>query len=200
MGRKRRHSSSQGSNDSDIEPEEAPKIRSVVKKVKKEKRERKKKKEKREKKEKTKRGGRAFREISPISKRNKDISDVDSDTTGDTLAQRIAAQRERKRTNGKSANSDHSSQKRSSPERSVEIVKKESPTSPLSLKTKRAKAARQASLNEGKDSVRSVIDDVDALLKSSDPLPLSDTSLEIPSAKHDSSQDVMKELDDLINS
>ena len=65
-----------------------------------------------------------------------------------------------------------------------------------SLKTKQDKAARQASINEDKDSVRSVIDDVDALLKSADPLPLSDSS----SAKHDSSHDVMKELDELINS
>ena len=62
--------------------------------------------------------------------------------------------------------------------------------------TKQDKAARQASINEDKDSVRSVIDDVDALLKSADPLPLSDSS----SAKHDSSHDVMKELDELINS
>ena len=67
------------------------------------------------------------------------------------------------------------------------------------LKTKKAKAARQASLSEAdKDSVRSVIDDVDALLKSNDlNVPLSDSS----SAKlHDTSHDVMKELDDLINS
>ena len=138
---------------SDIEAEETPKIRSVVKKVKKEekrvkkqeKREkkeekRKRKEEKRFRKEKSKSSSRALREISPISKRNKDVPDVDFDSdSGDTLAQRIAAQRDRKRSkNGssdkkskKNANGDHD-QKRSSPERSVEIVKKEysSPTPP----------------------------------------------------------------------
>ena len=41
-----------------------------------------------------------------------------------------------------------------------------------SLKTKQDKAARQANINEDKDSVWSVIDDVDALLKSADPLPV----------------------------
>lgn len=201
---KRRHSTSDEGSYVEAE-EEVPKIRSVVKKVKKHVKEKKKKKEKRSKKEreKTKGSSRALRgEISPISKGNQDVSDIDVDSdTGDTLAQRIAAQRDRKRS--KNANSDHS-QKRSSPERSVEIVNKKeylspSPTSPLSLKTKKAKAARQASLSEAdKDSVRSVIDDVDALLKSNDlNVPLSDSS----SAKlHDTSHDVMKELDDLINS
>jgi len=183
---KRRHSSSDGGSDMGTDE---PKIRSVVKKVKKHTKEKKKKKEKRSKKSKS-RG--ALKEISPISKRNKDFSDDDADSdTGDTLAQRIAAQRDRKRSKN-ADNDDHS------PKRSVEIVKKVylSPTNPLSLKTKKAKAARQASLNEDKDSVRSVIDDVDALLKSADPLPMSDSS----SAKNDSSHDVMKELDELINS
>ena len=77
----------------------------------------------------------------------------------------------------------------------MEIIDKKSPNNSDS-KTKKSKAARKTSLNpEEKDSVRSVIDDVDALLKSSDHvLPLSDSS-----AKNDS-HDVMKELDELINS
>ena len=78
----------------------------------------------------------------------------------------------------------------------MEIIDKKSPNN-SDIKTKKSsKAARKTSLNpEEKDSVRSVIDDVDALLKSSDHvLPLSDSS-----AKNDS-HDVMKELDELINS
>lgn len=190
---KRRHSSSDGS--ADIEPE--VKIRSVVKKVKKEKKEKKKhKKEKRAKREETK-NNRASKEMSPqiLSKRNNhDFSEDDSDN--DTLAQRIAAQRDKNKKGAKKSSNDHGSKKQrgSTPERSVEIVDKKSPNNSDS-KTKKSKAARKTSLNEEKDSVRSVIDDVDALLKSSDHvLPLSDSS-----AKNDS-HDVMKELDELINS
>jgi len=180
---KRRHSSSDGS--ADIEPE--VKIRSVVKKVKKEKKEKKKqKKEKRAKREESK--------INRASKKNnQDFSGEDSDN--DTLAQRIAAQRDKNKKGAKNSSNDHGSKKRgSTPERSVKIVDKKSPNNSDS-KTKKSKAARKTSLNEEKDSVRSVIDDVDALLKSSDHvLPLSDSS-----AKNDS-HDVMKELDELINS
>ena len=191
---KRRHSSSDGS--ADIEPE--VKIRSVVKKVKKEKKEKKKhKKEKRAKREETK-NNRASKETSTqiLSKRNnQDFSEDDSEN--DTLAQRIAAQRDKNKKGAKKSSNDHGSSKKqrgSTPERSVEIVDKKSPNNSDS-KTKKSKAARKTSLNEEKDSVRSVIDDVDALLKSSDHvLPLSDSS-----AKNDS-HDVMKELDELINS
>lgn len=193
---KRRHSSSDGS--ADIEPE--VKIRSVVKKVKKEKKEKKKhKKEKRAKREETK-NNRASKEMSSqiLSKRNNhDFSEDDSDN--DTLAQRIAAQRDKNKKGAKKSSNDHGSKKTrgSTPERSVEIVDKKSPNNSDSKTSKKSsKAARKTSLNpEEKDSVRSVIDDVDALLKSSDHvLPLSDSS-----AKNDS-HDVMKELDELINS
>jgi hypothetical protein len=189
---KRRHSSSDGS--ADIEPE--VKIRSVVKKVKKEKKEKKKqKKEKRAKREESKNNRASKEKTSPIlSKRNNhDFSGEDSDN--DTLAQRIAAQRDKSKKTSKNLSNDHGTKKRDSIlERSVEIVDKKSPNNNDS-KTKKSKAARKTSLNEEKDSVRSVIDDVDALLKSSDHvLPLSDSS-----AKNES-HDVMKELDELINS
>ena len=193
---KRRHSSSDGS--ADIEPE--VKIRSVVKKVKKEKKEKKKhKKEKRAKREEIK-NNRASKEMSSQilskSRNNHDFSEDDSEN--DTLAQRIAAQRDKNKKGAKKSSNDHGSSKKqrgSTPERSVEIVDKKSPNNSDSKTSKKSKAARKTSLNEEKDSVRSVIDDVDALLKSSDHvLPLSDSS-----AKNDS-HDVMKELDELINS
>ena len=183
---KRRHSSSDGSVD--IEPE--VKIKSVVKKVKKEKKEKKKhKKEKRAKREESK----INRASKENGRDNPDFSEEDSDN--DTLAQRIAAQRDKSKKGAKKSSNDHGSKKRGSTlERSVEIVDKKSPQNSDS-KAKKSKAARKTSLNEEKDSVRSVIDDVDALLKSSDHvLPLSDSS-----AKNDS-HDVMKELDELINS
>jgi len=191
LSSKRRHSTSLDEA-SDIETE--VKIRSVVKKVKKPVKEKKRKKEKKAKKD-------LLREISPIPKKNNDAYfDDDSDESNDTLAQRIAAQRERKRS--KSGTTTKKNRTKSSPEqRSVEIV----PTDKISRssdKKNRSKtkggSKRQTSLSQDdKDSVRSVIDDVDALLNSSAPLPLSDTSAKNAANE---SHDVMKELDELINS
>ena len=99
---------------------------------------------------------------------------------GDTLAKRIAAQRGRS-SPGSHHNSDPRDRDfRMRPERSVEIT------------IKNRKKDRKNSLQEGKDSVLSVIEDVDTLLKkSSEALPaLNDTA---------KSDDVMKELDELIN-
>ena len=96
---------------------------------------------------------------------------------GDTLAKRIAAQR------GRSGPGSHHFDPRDRdfrPERSVEIT----------IKNRKIKD-RKNSLKEGKESVLSVIEDVDTLLKSADTLPaLNDTV---------KSDDVMKELDELIN-
>ena len=114
-------------------------------------------------------------------KSRKHRHDSEASDDGDTLAKRIAAQRGRS-----SPGSHHNSDPRDrdfrlKPERSVEIT------------IKNRKKDRKHSLKEGKDSVLSVIEDVDTLLKKS-----SDT---LPAALNDTakSDDVMKELDELIN-
>jgi len=84
-------------------------------------------------------------------------------------------------------------------ERSVEIVDKSEESSEyVSLKkTRKLKVPGSSSSKLGnaddKESVQSVIDDVDALLKSSDPALTSNKSL-------NDTVDVMKELDEFINS
>ena len=65
-------------------------------------------------------------------------------------------------------------------------------TNEVTIKNRKAKD-RKSSAKERQDSVLSVIDDVDALFKSSEPLPALDAA---SAAKSD---DVMKELDELIN-
>jgi len=142
-------------------------VRSVVKKVKKESK--KAKKDKKERKEKK-------------SKRHRRNSD-EEDTDRDTLAKRIAEQR------GKSSPGSHHIDR---DPRDRDFRPGRSSTYEVTIKNRKAKD-RKSSAKERQDSVLSVIDDVDALFKSSEPLPALDAA---SAAKSD---DVMKELDELIN-
>merc|ERR1712088_122683 len=136
----------------------------------------------------------------------------------DTLAKRIAAQRQ-KDGPGKSRSSSFTkknrksserkkSRKTTSPnlERSVEIVNKsdqEESSEYVSLKKSRklkvpggssSTKSGKNNADDSKESVQSVIDDVDALLKFSDPTALTS------SKSLNDSVDLMKGLDEFINS
>ena len=214
------------------EPETKKVLSSVVKKVKKEKKEKKKKKDKyRESSSKRKRSKKSpssgdgaglavktLREITPTTAkvvrrpRSLSVSSSGGDDSGaeDTLAKRIAAQRQKDgpgksrstssaKKNRKQMSERKKSKKTTNLERSVEIVDKSEESSEyVSLKkTRKLKVPGSSSSKLGnaddKESVQSVIDDVDALLKSSDPALTSNKSL-------NDTVDVMKELDEFINS
>ena len=214
------------------EPETKKVLSSVVKKVKKEKKEKKKKKDKdRESSSKRKRSKKSpssgdgaglavktLREITPTTAkvvrrpRSLSVSSSGGDDSGaeDTLAKRIAAQRQKDgpgksrstssaKKNRKQMSERKKSKKTTNLERSVEIVDKSEESSEyVSLKkTRKLKVPGSSSSKSGnaddKESVQSVIDDVDALLKSSDPALTSNKSL-------NDTVDVMKELDEFINS
>lgn len=132
--------------------------------VKKVKKERKEKKKKEKKEKKSKK--------SESRRRKSDAEDDEASTSSSTLAQRIAAQRDGIYATNRSDTED------------------ESTTTVRKMKIK----SRVEVKNQDKESVLSVIDDVDALLKSSEPLPAINAS----SAGENS--DVMRELDELINS
>ena len=214
------------------EPETKKVLSSVVKKVKKERKEKKKKKDKyRESSSKRKRSKKSpssgdgaglavktLREITPTTAkvvrqpRSLSVTSSGGDDSGaeDTLAKRIAAQRQKDgpgksrstssaKKNRKQMSERKKSKKTTNLERSVEIVDKSEESSEyVSLKkTRKLKVPGSSSSKLGnaddKESVQSVIDDVDALLKSSDPALTSNKSL-------NDTVDVMKELDEFINS
>ena len=214
------------------EPETKKVLSSVVKKVKKERKEKKKKKDKyRESSSKRKRSKKSpssgdgaglavktLREITPTTAkvvrqpRSLSVTSSGGDDSGaeDTLAKRIAAQRQKDgpgksrstssaKKNRKQMSERKKSKKTTNLERSVEIVDKSEESSEyVSLKkTRKLKVPGSSSSKSGnaddKESVQSVIDDVDALLKSSDPALTSNKSL-------NDTVDVMKELDEFINS
>lgn len=139
--------------------------------VKKPKKDKKEKKKKREKKEKR--------------RKYEDDNDIDDNEASSTLAQRIAAQR------GKSSPGSRSK----SEERGQDEYLPTSTNRKIKIKS-----SRKESLNSDKDSVLSVIDDVDALLKTSSVDLKSPKEGEKNSSDYKNDSDVMKELDDLINS
>ena len=235
----KRKFSEEDEEESYSEPETKKVLSSVVKKVKKEKKEKKKKKDKdresssskskkRSKKSSPPSGAgtglavKTLREITPTAKvlrqpRSLSVTSGGDDSgTEDTLAKRIAAQRQKDgpgksrsssaKKNRKQMSGERKKSKKttSNLERSVEIVgdKSDQDSSEyVSLKkTRKLKVPGSSSSKSGKsnaddkESVQSVIDDVDALLKSSDhPALTSSKSL-------NDSVDVMKELDEFINS
>jgi hypothetical protein len=216
---KRKHS---GESDFDSdEPDVQVKSTIVDKRPKKlKKKEKKEKKDKkRSKKDKRSLAAKALQELSPLRKTSSRRSDSEDEmvTLDDSLslAARIAAQRESdgpgsqsiKRRLGGSAKDKYSSRKRRSSEsrieRSVEIVnppeeEDEEETKKYLSQTRKLKFPRKRTSSsitaDEKCTVLSVIDDVDALLNSTDPLPVG-----VADSANDST-DVMKELDELINS
>ena len=240
----KRKFSEEDEEESYSEPETKKVLSSVVKKVKKEKKEKKKKKDKdRESSSKSRKRSKksspsssrseaaglavkSLREIAPTAKvprrqpRSLSVTSSGDDSGAeDTLAKRIAAQRQ-KDGPGKSRSSSSftkknrksserkKSRKTTSPnlERSVEIVNKsdqEESSEYVSLKKLRklkvpggssSTKSGKSNADDSKESVQSVIDDVDALLKSSDPTALTS------SKSLNDSVDLMKGLDEFINS
>ena len=196
---------------------EESKVRSViVKKVhKKEKKEKKKKKEKEKKSKRNSRenrslGATALKEISSRKDRESSKSDqsfdksfdhmespdsgADSDKNGDTLAQRIAAQRE-KRSSAASVKSKLSKSPKKSPEKATKEI---SPSKKKSSKSK----VRKSSVKSDSDAVQNVINEVDAILKTAGSLTNEIIDVknekEISDGKNDES--VINELDQFINS
>lgn len=162
LSSKRKHSEGEDEYESDHRE-----VRSVVKKVKKESK--KHKKDKKEKKEKK-------------SKRHRNSEDEED--CGDTLASRIAAQR------GRSSPGSHHID-RDPRDRDFRPGKKSFEVTIKNRKAKDRSKGDKVDAKERQESVLSVIDDVDALFKSSEPLPALNESVK--------SDDVMKELDELIN-
>ena len=80
----------------------------------------------------------------------------------------------------------------------MELVNEEDVTKDTS-KTDYEFESRKMKVQGGKESVQSVIADVDKLLKSSDPLPETKVT-KVSTNANDSKSELMAELDDFINS